>query len=189
MSNKDVAQLADSDPVERLLYSALVAATSRSNVGHLAAILNEDVDRLCQVRAVHVVSSRTSATVIWCRDCDWPIWRRPSPSRAGLDLPPDWRPYTVRDEPRSLMPQAEHQVCKNTAQACLIDQRCRSMSQVRTCRLALSLTVDRNICLPTRGTYELFRLIVAATCLCNCCEYVHRRSTILDTRLAAHWTN
>ncbi len=49
VSNKDAAQLADSDPVERLLYGALVAATSRSNVGHLASILNEDVDRLCQV--------------------------------------------------------------------------------------------------------------------------------------------
>jgi len=61
VSNKDAAQLADSDPVERLLYSALVAATSRSSVGHLASILNEDVDRLCQVWL-----SAPSATSLMC---------------------------------------------------------------------------------------------------------------------------
>ena len=59
MSNKDAAQLADGDPVERLLYSALVAATSRSNVGRLAAILNEDVDRLCQVQARYAAQGRS----------------------------------------------------------------------------------------------------------------------------------
>ena len=61
VSNKDAAQLADSDPVERLLYSALVAATSRSNVGHLAAVLSEDVERLCQVS-----TCRIAATMLSC---------------------------------------------------------------------------------------------------------------------------
>ncbi len=59
VSNKDAAQLADSDPVERLLYSALVAATSRSNVGHLAAVLSEDVDRLCQVSPCRTPKQRS----------------------------------------------------------------------------------------------------------------------------------
>ena len=104
VSNKDAAQLADSDPVERLLYSALVAATSRSSVGHLASILNEDVDRLCQVRLSAL--SATSAGVFirgtpgaavvcvmpWVLHC-----HRPSPLPAAWASPTVWRPYTVRD--------------------------------------------------------------------------------------------
>ena len=90
MSNKDAAQLADSDPVERLLYSALVAATSRSNVGHLATILNEDVDRLCQVwlstlSATSAGMSNLRNTWRCCAESCMRVLhcRRPSPSHAA----------------------------------------------------------------------------------------------------------
>ena len=112
VSNKDAAQLADSDPVERLLYGALVAATSRSNVGHLASILNEDVERLCQVRLSallatcnakhqHLASLRcvmhVGAVPSMCA-----AFCRLSPLRAGWASPPAWPLCTVRD-PRSLL--------------------------------------------------------------------------------------